>query len=70
MARRPRPPDDVLSRAELEELQRRLSMLSVTAVRDFYRAAHHNCRLDPGYFPPARAVQEFVTVWKQLRKWR
>jgi hypothetical protein len=70
MARRPRPPNEMLSRADLAELQRRLSMLSVTAVQDFYHGAHHRCRLEPGYFPPARAVQEFVTVWKQLRKWR
>ena len=70
MARRPPPPDEVLSRAELKELQRRLSMMSMTAVQDFYRAAHGHCRLDYGQLPSARQVQEFVTVWKQLRKWR
>ena len=70
MARRPPPPDQVLSRAELQELQRRLAMMRVTAVQDFYRAAHDRCRLDYGRLPSARQVQEFVTVWKQLRKWR
>jgi hypothetical protein len=64
MARRPRHPDEVLSLPPDEVLsrsvQRRLSMMSVTAVEDFYRAAHHNCRLDPGNFPNAKQVQEFV----------
>jgi hypothetical protein len=30
MARRPRPPDEVLSRKDLQELQRRLSKMSAT----------------------------------------
>ena len=68
MARRPRPPDEVLSRKDLAELQRRLSMMSVTPVQDFYRSAHFVCRAGP--FPSARAIQELVQVWKQMRKWR
>jgi hypothetical protein len=69
MARRPRSPDDVLSRTELAELQRRLSMMGQTAVQDFYRTAHMVCRIGPGHFPSARAIQELVQAWKQMRKW-
>src|SRR6266851_4743529 len=58
MARRPQPPDEVLSRKDLAELQRRLSMMSVTAVQDFYSSAHMVCRIGPGHFPSARAIQE------------
>jgi hypothetical protein len=70
MARRPRPPDEVLTKNDLAELQRRLSMMSVTAVQDFYQSAHMVCRIGPGHFPGARAIQELVQAWKQMRKWR
>ena len=70
MAGREKPQDEILSRSELADLQRRLSMMSVTAVQDFYRAAHNRCQLDYGHFPSAKQVQEFVTVWKLLRKWQ
>jgi hypothetical protein len=70
MARRPQPLDEVLTRKELEDLQRRLSMMSTTAVQDFYQYAHSSCRISPGHFPTARAVQELVQAWKQMRKWR
>ena len=70
MARRPRTADEVLSRKELAELQRRLSMMSQTAVQDFYQSAHFVCRIGPGHFPTARAIQELVQAWKQMRKWR
>jgi hypothetical protein len=70
MARRPRPPEEILSRKDLDELQRRLSMMGMTAVQDFYRSAHSVCRIGPGHFPSARAIQELVQAWKQLKKWR
>jgi hypothetical protein len=70
MARRPRPPDEVLNRKDLGELQRRLSMMSVTAVQDFYQSTHLVCRIGPDHFPSARAIQELVQAWKQMRKWR
>ncbi len=60
MARRPRPADEVLSRTDLAELQRQLSMMSQVAVEDFYRSAHFVCRIGPGHFPSARAIQELV----------
>jgi hypothetical protein len=45
-----------------------LAMMSVTAVQDFYRSAHFVCRIGPGHFPSARAIQELVQAWKQMRK--
>ena len=70
MARRPRPPGVVLSRKDLVDLQRRLSMMSQTAVQDFYQSAYFVCGIGPGHFPSARAIQELVQAWKQMRKWR
>jgi hypothetical protein len=70
MARRPRPPEEILTRKDLAELQRRLSMMSVTAVQDFYQYTHSACRIGPGHFPSARVIQELVQAWKQMRKWR
>jgi hypothetical protein len=46
------------------------SMMSQTAVEDFYRSAHMVCRIGPGHFPSARAIQELVQAWKQMRMWR
>jgi hypothetical protein len=62
------PPTNVLTRSELAELNLRLSRISVTALQDFYHAAHYRCRCDMGYFPNARAIQELVQAWKQLKK--
>ena len=70
MARRPRPPDEVLSRKDLADLQLRLSVMGQTAVQDFYRSAHFVCRIGPGHFPSAKAIEELVQAWKQMRKWR
>jgi len=70
MARLRRTADEVLSRKDLAELQRRLSMMSQTAVQDFYQSTQFVCRIGPGHFPSARAIQELVQAWKQMRKWR
>ena len=70
VARRPPPADEVLSPTDLAELKQRLSMMGVSAVQDFYRSAHAVCRIGPGHFPSARAIQELVQAWKQMRKWR
>ena len=72
MARRPDPAefDRPLSRAELAERQRRLSMLSPHHVADAYRQAHEACRMEGDRLPSASAVQEMVTAWKLLWVWR
>lgn len=72
MARRPAPEefDRPLTPHELNERQRRLSMLSPHHVADAYRKAHDACRMDGDTVPRASAVQDLVTVWKLLWKWR
>ena len=72
MARRPEVPSpkDVLSKDDLGELQRKLSQMSVTGLQDFYRTAYYRCRLEGEQVPQARAIQELVQAWKQMRKWR
>lgn len=76
MARRPNleakpKPEEVLTREHLEELAHNLAHLSMNAVLDFYQRAYRDCRIiNSRTFPPARAVQELVQAWKQLRKWR
>ncbi len=60
----------VLTREELNELQQRLSHLSIVSVEDFYRSAHHRCSFQPRRVPSPRSIQELVQAWKLLRKWR
>lgn len=73
MARRPDPrkAEEILSREHLQELGYNLAHMSMSAVLDFYQRAYRDCRIINSHtFPPARAVQELVQAWKQLRKWR
>jgi hypothetical protein len=61
------PENDILNREELAALQRRLSTMSITGVRDFYFAAYLRCRPENDTYPTARQIQELVQAWKQLR---
>jgi len=73
MARRPDPQrgEEILSRQHLDDLAENLARLSMNAVLDFYQRAYRDCRIINSHaFPPARAIQELVQAWKQLRKWR
>ena len=73
MARRPDlgKREQFWSREDLKEIMRNLSLLSEHGVREFYDRAYRECRIINSHtFPPARAVQELVQAWKQLRKWR
>ena len=72
MARRPeiRTKEDVLNEKELQDLQRRLSLLNPQHVEDFYNQAHRECCLGEKGLPSPRAIQQLVQAWKQLRKWR
>jgi len=69
MARRGGRDSDALSREELAELRRSLSMLSTDGVERFYRQAYERCVLQPNRPPSALRMQELVTAWKLLRKW-
>lgn len=62
--------EEMLSRDDLKALGNSLARLSASAVRDFYARAYNRCRITSRDFPPARALQELVQAWKQLRKWR
>jgi hypothetical protein len=62
--------DRPLSKEELAEHQRRLSLISAYGVAEEYRRAHEACRMDGDELPRARAVQELVTAWKVLWGWR
>jgi integrase len=33
-------------------------MMGASALQDFYRSAHLTCRIGPGHFPSAKAIQE------------
>jgi hypothetical protein len=73
MARRPdaEKREEILTREHLDELAHNLSHLGMSAILDFYQRAYRDCRIiNSRTFPPARAVQELVQAWKQLRKWR
>jgi hypothetical protein len=69
MARRPEFPASVMTREQLKELRQALSMLSPYTVRDNYQKLLEKCRLREGA-PPTPRVQELVTLWRVLWRWR
>lgn len=72
MARRPDVAlDGPLYDKQVAELRGRLSQMSVTAVRDFYRAAWIRCGLEhSARWPKAEAIQELAPAWKEIRRVR
>jgi hypothetical protein len=70
MARRPEFPANVMTREQLKELKRSLSMLSPHNVRDNYQKLLEQCRLRGENPPSPRIMQELVTLWKVLWNWR
>jgi len=70
MARRPEFSANAMTTEELNRLKRSLSMLSAHAVRDGYQKTLEKCRLREGMPPSPRTVQELVTLWKLLWRWR
>ena len=61
-------PNDALTREQLKQLERNLSLLSPSIVKEKYRQAADRCRfLD---LPTPRVIQELVTTWKVLWRWR
>jgi hypothetical protein len=59
-----------MTREELTEFSRRLSLLSVPGIESTYQTAYADCRLDAKRCPPAAALQQLVATWKVLRKIR
>jgi hypothetical protein len=71
MARRPSLENErMLNDVELSQLSDNLAHLSESAVKDFYNHAHRDCAIIGQHFPTATSIQQLVTAWKQLRKWR
>ena len=70
MARRSEFPANVMTRDQLKELKRSLSMLSPHTVRDNYQKMLEKCRLSEGIPPAPRTMQELVTLWRILWRWR
>jgi hypothetical protein len=70
MARRPEFPAKATTREELKELKRSLSLLSPHTARIIYTELLASCRLRDGTPPPQRAMQQLVTLWKILWRWR
>jgi hypothetical protein len=69
MTRRPANlPSEVMSKKEIESLRRSLSMLSPYVVKEKYKTAIDRCRFMELATP--RMMQELVTLWKVLWKWR
>ena len=62
-------PDTPLTKGDLAKRRRALAMLSEHSVRDAYRLAWEQCKMNGDSLPGA-AIQELVTVWKQLWEWR
>ena len=70
MARRPEFPAGAMTPEQLRELRRSLLMLSPHSVRANYEEALSRCVLRNGSPPPPWMIQELVTLWKVLWKWR
>jgi len=56
-----------MSREDLKAGGDSLDNLSPSSVQDFYERAYQQCRISDRGFPSARALQELVQAWKQLR---
>jgi hypothetical protein len=70
MARRPEFSAKVMTRDELNRLKHSLSLLSPSSVQDSYQQSLERCRLKNGTPPAPRFVQELVTAWRVLWRWR
>jgi hypothetical protein len=45
-------------------------MLSAHGVEGVYNTAYEGCRFDGKRVPPAAAIQQLVSAWKELRRIR
>ena len=69
MAKRPEYlPNDAMTREQLRELERSLSLLSPLTVKDKYKQIADRIRFLE--LPTPRVIQELVTTWKVLWRWR
>src|SRR5215469_9493433 len=61
--------EDKLNPVQLDELRRKLSTMSVTALKDAYQSAYFQCKLDGDKIRSARAIQTLVQAWREMRGW-
>jgi hypothetical protein len=61
-------PNDAMTKEQVRELQRSLSLLSPYAVKEKYKTVLDRCRFLELASP--RMMQELVTLWKVLWGWR
>jgi hypothetical protein len=62
--------EEIMTRDELTEFTRRLSLLSTDGVEGVYQTAYKDCRYDGKRIPSAAAIQQLVAAWRVLRKLR
>ena len=63
-------PDPVLTRDELADFQRRLSLLSDAGVQQEYQRCWHDAHYDGRRVPAAATIQQLVASWRVLRMFR
>ena len=68
MARRRDISNEKLSEADLVSLRKRLEAMSLHDVENYYKSTLNACRFTEHRAPAPIIVQEFVQVWKVLRK--
>ena len=59
-----------LTKDELRDLKRNLSLLSQYSVEQAYRDAHKAATMDRDRLPSPKVIQQLVAAWKQLWLWR
>jgi hypothetical protein len=59
-----------MSKEQLADFERRLSMLSDNRVEGVYQDAYKVCRYEGKQLPQPIAVQQLVAAWRVLRKFR
>ena len=60
--------NDKLTEAELEEFRIKVEGLSRAQLETEYKVLHNRCRYEHMRVPSPQIVQEFVQVWRRLRK--
>jgi hypothetical protein len=69
MARRPES-ESVMTKEQLADFERRLSMLSDQGVEGVYQDAYSDCRYEGKQLPQPIAVQQLIAAWRELRRFR
>ena len=68
MARRNSGGELKLNRQELEEFRRGLEKMPRSELEMYYKACHSACRYEDMRVASPQVVQQFVQVWRRLRK--